>query len=353
MVKYNCDKCGKDFTQKSHYNQHINRKTPCKTETKENINNIKASIEVEPNISLKVLSLFSGCGGLDYGFHHQPCFSVIKSYDSMKYAVETYNTNFTTKSEQLDVKTILNTDFNIGFTPDVIIGGPPCQDFSIAGNKTLGDRANLTETFVDIICKYQPLYFVMENVPTIRTIGKPVYDNIIKKLKGASYGLSINVIYMPDYCIPQERKRLIIIGKRNDEDGIFDEALQKEKTPIKSIREYMTKTGINIGLNGKEHIYRHPRNYCRRGVYSIDELYPTVRGCLRKMPPSYNFHNGDTIKDRNLIISPDWNVIARIQTFPITYNFLNKNNSIIIGNAVPPKFSEIIAKIIASHHITI
>ena len=276
----------------------------------------------------------------------------MKSYDSMKHAVETYNLNFTPKAQQFDVKDILKPEFNLDFTPDVIIGGPPCQDFSVAGDKTLGDRANLTETYIDIICEYKPLYFVMENVPTIRTIGKSVYDKIIKKLKDASYGLSINVIYMPDYCIPQERKRLVIIGKRNGVDGIFDSPLTQAKTPINSIRAYINKTDIDIGLNGKEHIYRHPRNYSRRGVYSIDELYPTVRGCLRKMSPAYAFHEGDTAKTRDSVISPDWNMVARIQTFPPSFKFVNKNNAIIIGNAVPPKFSEVLAGIIATHHTT-
>jgi DNA (cytosine-5)-methyltransferase 1 len=308
--------------------------------------------DIIPIYKLKVLSLFSGCGGLDYGFHRLKEFDVMKSYDSMKHAVETYNLNFTSKAEQFDVKYILTPEFNLGFSPDIIIGGPPCQDFSIAGDKTLGDRANLTETYIDIICKYKPLYFVMENVPTIRTIGKSVYDKIIKKLKDACYGLSVNVIYMPDYCIPQERKRLVIIGKLGGVDGIFDTLLIEAKNPIKSIREYIKKTNIDIGINGKEHIYRHPRNYSRRGVFSIDELYPTVRGCLRKMPPSYEFHEGDTTKIRDYVISPDWNMVARIQTFPPSFKFANKNNAIIIGNAVPPKFSEVLANIIKTHHIT-
>lgn len=307
---------------------------------------------VEHATKLKVLSLFSGCGGLDYGFHNNPMFEVTKSFDSMKHAVETYNMNFTPKAQQLDVKEILNTSFDLGFYPDVIIGGPPCQDFSVAGGKTLGDRANLTEIYIDIICKYRPLYFVMENVPTIRTIGKTIYDKIIKKLKDASYGLSINIIYMPDYAIPQERKRIIIIGKKGGSDDTFNHLLSAAKTPIKSIREFITKSGIDIGLNGKEHIYRHPRNYSRRGVYSVDELYPTVRGCLRKMPSTYEFHAGDTSKTRDEIVSPDWNMVARIQTFPPSFKFANKNNAVIIGNAVPPKFSEVLSGIIANHHIS-
>ncbi len=302
------------------------------------------------NNDLNVLSLFSGCGGLDFGFHKNQKFNVVKSYDSMKNAVDTYNLNFDKTSEKLDVKEILKSGFELGFIPQVIIGGPPCQDFSIAGDKTIGIRANLTITYVDIICKYKPLYFIMENVPTIRTIGKSIYDIIIKKLKDESYGLSINVVYMPDYGIPQGRNRLIIIGEKNGVDGVFDSLLNNAKTPIKNIRDYIANTGFDIGLNGKEHIYRHPRNYSRRGVFSIDELYPTVRGCLRKMPPTYVFHEGDTSNDRNAIASPDWNMMAKIQTFPASYKFYDKNNAIIIGNAVPPKMSEVLANIIATHH---
>ena len=131
---------------------------------------------------------------------------------------------------------------------------------------------------------------------------------------------------------------------------MFDSLLNNAKTPIKNIRDYIANTGFDIGLNGKEHIYRHPRNYSRRGVFSIDELYPTVRGCLRKMPPTYEFHEGDTSNDRNAIASPDWNMMAKIQTFPASYKFYDKNNAIIIGNAVPPKMSEVLANIIATHH---
>ena len=70
------------------------------------------------------------------------------------------------------------------------------------------------------------------------------------------------------------------------------------------------------------------------------------------MPPAYEFHEGDTIKIRDSVISPDWNMVARIQTFPPSFKFVDKNNAIIIGNAVPPKFSEVLANIIATHHTT-
>lgn len=314
-------------------------------------NGILESIDIDCMSSPKrVLSLFAGCGGLDYGFHHSDAFVVQKSYDTMKDSVDTYNLNYPAVSEQLDVRELLRPEFELGFTPDVIVGGPPCQDFSAAGRRTLGERASLTETFVDIVCKYTPSYFVMENVPAIRTVGKPIYDAVVEKVKAAGYGITVSVIYMPDYGVPQERKRLVMIGVKNGMDGELNDALLAAKTPVKSIREYMERYEVDLGLQGKEHIYRHPRNYERRGVYSIDELYPTVRGCLRKMSPSYMFHAGDSSKNRDDILSPDWKLVAALQTFPSTYKFLNKNNAVVIGNAVPARFSEILAEILRAHH---
>lgn len=292
---------------------------------------------------LKVLSLFCGCGGLDYGFHDNDRFEVVKAYDNMQYAIDTYNANCPGVAEMQDIKQLMN-GLNLSFTPDVIVGGPPCQDFSVAGKKKLGERASLTETFIDIVCKYKPVYFVMENVPTIKTIGQTVFNKIQEQLLNANYALTTKVIYMPDYGVPQERKRLIMIGKLNGHTDEFLQLLDQAKRPIKSIREYSQET--DLGLNGKQHIYRHPMNYNRRGVFSIDELYPTVRGCIRKMPPNYTFHEADTCKERNDIATPTCELMARIQTFPALFKFLNKNNALIIGNAVPPKFSQVLADII-------
>tara|TARA_B100001093_G_C26757315_1_gene984031 strand:+ start:44 stop:958 length:915 start_codon:yes stop_codon:yes gene_type:complete len=301
-------------------------------------------------MTLKVLTTFCGCGGLDYGFHKHAEFKVVKAYDTMQHAVDTYNINYPHEAEVMDVKELLKQDFDMGVSPDVIVGGPPCQDFSVAGSKNLGERASLTETFVDLVVKYKPKYFVMENVPTIKTIGKVVYDKITAKLKESGYGLTTQVIYMPDYGVPQGRKRLVIMGCMGGQEDAFKSIMDGLKTPVKSMKEYMDRNNTDLGLGGKSHIYRHPCNYGRRGVFSVDEVYPTVRGCLRRMPPTYNFHEGDTSHVRDEIAMPDWSIVAKIQTFPDDFQLLPKNNALIIGNAVPPKFSEAVAKAIATHH---
>lgn len=299
---------------------------------------------------LKVLSLFSGCGGLDYGFSTNPGFVVKKAYDNMPEAVVSYNMNHPNGSEELDVTRLLDPGFDLGFEPDVIVGGPPCQDFSVAGAQQLGKRASLTETFINIVLKHRPRYFVMENVPTIRSIGKTVYDRIVESLLSAGYALSTNVVSMPDYGVPQTRKRLIIVGVLEGDASTIDSLLATKKAPVQSMRDYMEQTSVDLGLEGKEHVYRHPRNYSRRGVFSIDENYPTVRGCLRRMPPTYTAHSGDTASDRALVHMPDVRFVSQIQTFPSDYKFAAKKTALIVGNSVPPRFSIVLAAIIAEHY---
>jgi len=299
---------------------------------------------------LSVLSLFCGVGGLDHGFHINPLFRVMKSIDNMKHAIDTYELNFPGVATVHDVTSLLDDEYDLGFQPDVIIGGPPCQEFSVAGKQKIGARANMTLVYVDIICKYKPRYFVMENVPTIQSIGKVIFDAAIERLQDAGYDIAKRLVYMPDYGVPQLRKRLIVMGVRG---GVADElarTLDTKKAPVSSMRDYMMRKGVDLGLEGKDHVYRHPRNYSRRGVFSVDELYPTVRGVLRKMPPNYTFHEGDTCHERESIINPNCNFVARIQTFPENFVWLPKNNSIIIGNAVPPVFSKVMADVIANHY---
>lgn len=302
---------------------------------------------------MNVLSLFSGCGGLDTGFYEHDTFTIRRAVDSMPHAVATYNRNYSVAGNPHavvgDVRDLLADDYDLGFRPDVIIGGPPCQDFSSAGKQVLGERAALTPTFCAIIERHRPRFFVMENVPAIRTAGRAILADITARFRAVGYGLTMRVVFMPDYDVPQSRKRFFIFGELGGEDEGIAAALDAAKTPVRSIREYMARhPDVDMQLSGKEFVYRHPRSYARRGVFSIDELHPTVRGCLRSMPPTYRFHAGDKCKDRNAIAEPSVELVARMQTFPETYVFGDaRKNALVIGNAVPPAFSRVVAGIIA------
>jgi len=179
----------------------------------------------------------------------------------------------------------------------------------------------------------------MENVPTIKSVGKEIYICIKEKLKKCNYGITENIIHMSDYGIPSMRKRLIMVGIHGGRDNILQPLFIKNKNKCNSLNEYLFKNNIDLHTD-KKHIYRHPCNYSRRGVFSMDELYPTVRGCMRKMPSTYKFHVNDTSHEKNDILDPTIEIIAIIQTFPRTFKFLKKkNNQLLIGNAVPPLLS--------------
>lgn len=308
---------------------------------------------IAPTQRLKVLSLFCGCGGLDAGFHANRRFSVEIAIDAMPHAVETYNANHRPAvARVMDVRQLVKSSGDaIDFAPDVIVGGPPCQDYSSAGKQHIGERASLTTVFCDIVVRYEPRYFVMENVPNIKSVGKRVYDEVVQRFRDAGYGLTIQVIRMDQYGVPQSRKRLIILGERGGKDRGFDAALERAKDPVTSMRQYMSRTGLDLGLQGKQYVYRHPRSYQRRGVFSIDELHPTVRGCRRNMPPGYRFHAGDKSRSRDAIANPTDRSIALVQTFGPDFKLSERRGSaLIIGNAVPPLFSKVLATIIGNRH---
>ena len=115
----------------------------------------------------RTVDLFAGCGGMSLGFQNAG-FKIVSAFDHWAPALEIYNKNFNHPMHKLDLGE-KNAYQKVGsFEPDLVIGGPPCQDFSIAGQRdeSLG-RANLTMSFANIVTKLMPNYFVMENVPLL------------------------------------------------------------------------------------------------------------------------------------------------------------------------------------------
>ena len=117
---------------------------------------------------MRTVDLFCGCGGMSLGFQIAG-FDIIAAYDNWQPAVNTYKKNFTHDIFLRDLSDHSMVDEIKEKKPSIIIGGPPCQDFSSAGyrDETLG-RATLSKTYTDIVTSAKPTYFVMENVPRIR-----------------------------------------------------------------------------------------------------------------------------------------------------------------------------------------
>lgn len=289
---------------------------------------------------IKCVDLFAGCGGLSLGFQ-KAGIDVVAAIDNWDKSVDVYNENFSHKCYQHDLKDEAGALKIIQqYKPDMIAGGPPCQDFSSAGKRdeSLG-RADLTYHFANIVCAYKPKWFVMENVERIKK--SLILKDIIQQYKNEGYGLTA-VIIKAEYCdVPQARKRFFLIGCLEQDDNILKPILEANlKTKPTTVRDYL---GDSLGL---EYYYRHPRNYSRRGIFSIDEPSPTVRGVNRPLPPGYKKHTGDP-KCIDLSEIRPLTTIERsyLQTFPKNFKFSGTKTNLeqMIGNAVPVNLAKFIA----------
>lgn len=288
---------------------------------------------------MRIVDLFCGCGGLSLGFQNAG-FDIVAAYDKWQAALSVYNKNFTHEAKMLDLSNIEESIKEIEtIHPDMIIGGPPCQDFSSAGKRDEDNgRGDLTVNYAQIISRIQPKWFVMENVERITKTQKLV--DAKKVFKEAGYGLSWQVLDASKCGVPQKRKRFFMIGKLHEQDDFMTPFLLKglSKTSM-TLREYF---GDSLGLN---FYYRHPRSYARRGIFSIDEPSPTIRGVNRPMPKGYQIHANDPVDSKEGIRALTTIERSYIQTFPKTFKFEGSKTELeqLIGNAVPVKLAEYVA----------
>lgn len=289
---------------------------------------------------MRAVSLFSGAGGMDAGFR-QAGVDIALASDVWERAAETYRLNDRHNTEYMvgdildiypDIVNFIGND-----TPDIVVGGPPCQDFSTAGWRTgEGRRADLTMRFVDVALRIRPEWILMENVNTIRTIGRRQLKYVEVQLRSAGYGITATVLNAADYGVPQVRKRFFLIAHLGGPDGEVSEALEAHKTDHVSVREYYPK--IERGDDGTSYYYRHPWSFLRRGIYSVREPSPTIRGVNRPIPPCYTPHKGDATQDLKEVRPLTTEERAIVQSFPEWYKFAGgkTEREQQIGNAVPP-----------------
>jgi DNA (cytosine-5)-methyltransferase 1 len=300
-----------------------------------------------PMEKLKTVDLFCGCGGLSLGFENAG-FDIVAAFDNWKPAVDVYRMNFDHPIYDQDLADAEVQASIRNMKPDIIIGGPPCQDFSSAGHRNVNlGRAVLTKTYCDIITTTLPRYFVMENVPEITK--KEILGEILERFKAAGYGLTSMIIDASLCGVPQSRKRYVLIGCLEAEDGFMQDYIgaYPSEEPI-TMRQYFDEIGYNFGV---DYYFRVPRSYNRRGVFSIDEPCQTIRGVDRPIPSGYKGHPSDPVE-----IGPKVRALtvlerSYIQTFPQTFKFDgNKSNlNQMIGNAVPVRLAEHIAKAIIKY----
>ncbi len=311
--------------------------------------------------NLRILSLFAGCGGMDLGFlmadHPSLCYNVAWANDFEKDACETYKKNI---DDKIICEDIWAVNFEKVPNADVVIGGFPCEDFSIVRGDTrpgFGSKRGLLYTrFVDLVSIKRPMIFVAENVKGLLSAMK---GEAIKKIiedfslaGGIGYDITYKLINFADYGVPQTRERVIIVGIRKDLKIKFEFPMPTHKG-----KHVSTK----VALKGVENVIANNEKL---------KMADSTREKLELIPPGGNYKNLPQYSEKNwmsLIYKrldpnlPSPTIVAaggggtwgyhfaehrsltnreraRLQTFPDNFVFIGSTTEVRrqIGNAVPP-----------------
>lgn len=347
--------------------------------------------------SPKFVDLFCGAGGLSLGCSQAGGIPVA-ALDSNEDSIETYKKMF---SVCKDVQCTKIEEWVMKADPcsiDIIIGGPPCQGFSLARGKRFEDdpRNSLYKYFVNTVEKVQPKWIVMENVPGIISIGKgSILEQIYQDFEEIGYKLTHKIINMAEYGVPQARKRTIFVGNNMGKDFTWPEP---QYIPMKKGESEWTEANfrtVNMAIGDlpwpKGNYFSHRANSQMRGPRNRDvntqpaftlrvrgdefafceepatgafvpgdcpklemQYYPCeneFQQSMREKPPRWikNYEMPKVVKKgkkeplkgtRKLSIREQ----ARLQTFPDWFEFSGSpySQSRQIGNAVPPLFARVL-----------
>lgn len=317
---------------------------------------------------MKLVSLFTGAGGLDLGFK-KAGFSVVwaNEYDPTIWG--TFEHNF--PETILDKKNIVDVPASEIPSADGIIGGPPCQSWSEAGaGRGINDkRGQLFFEYIRILKEKQPLFFLAENVSGILLPRhREAFSQILKQFKDVGYNVSYKLLNANDYGVPQDRLRVIIIGYHKNKAGIsfeFPKPLGRRpilKDAIYDLRQAKPAKEFNK-TNGDLEIPNH--EYMNGGFSTIymsrnrvrawDEPSFTIQAGGRHAPIHPQAPKMKFIEENKRIFIPGKEHLyrrlsvrecARIQTFPDHFIFKYRDIADgykMIGNAVPVEFAKNIA----------
>ncbi len=350
MVKYSCERCGKGFSQKSHYDSHNKRKTPCENnadkikilidkaveekfkklneklivENEEaNVNTNAMQQQKKQTNQVKYIDLFCGMGSFHYSFQKLG-FKCVMASDIYKPAKENYKKNY-----GVDVLGDICDIEPSSIEPyDILCAGFPCQPFSQAGHhKGFEDsRGTMFSQVMRFVKTNVPKIVILENVQALLNHDKgKSFAKIKTELENEGYNMVYKVIKCSDYGIPQMRKRLFIVGVKNIEvtnlEKFFD------------LDDYKKTNTLTQYLG---------RNFEKDIAYTLR--------CGGKHSPIDDRHNWDGYwvdnKEYRLTIEDG----LKLQGFN-DYNFVGKQNEKwkMLGNTIPTIFTEIIGKQIIKH----
>jgi DNA (cytosine-5)-methyltransferase 1 len=353
---------------------------------------------------LKIIDLFSGAGGLSVGFHILSSHSFIPVWanDYNVDACRTYNVNFGDICRQGDIVSILEDSGTVIPEADIVIGGPPCQGFSLLNKKRSDDpRKKLWIPFMEVIDRSGAQMFMMENVPQL--LGSLEYDEIATWAQVRGFMLWAGILLAADYGVPQTRRRAFIVGsklhnpasffpppkshfdpgKKPNQITLFPGAYMQDALPWRTVRNAIGDLPPPVGTEIREgaaplnlHFGRNPTAKSLARYHSIPEEGMNRFDLQKRAPditpdcwirkktggtdlfgrlwwdrPAFTIRTEFYKPEKGRYLHPEQHrpithrEAARFQSFPDSFLFTGTKIEIArqIGNAVPPLLAKAMA----------
>lgn len=282
---------------------------------------------------LRVVDLFCGGGGMSLGLKNAG-FDMIQAYDNWQPAIDTYRENIGHHIWKHDLNDIVGVGSMLAnLQPDMIAGGPPCQDYSVAGERQEGQNASMTKAFAMLVTIARPQWFLMENVEQARN--SKAWSEARTMLQRAGYGLTEAKLDASYYGVAQARKRLFVIGRQGERDGFLTSALMTARS------KSQTTLGDLFGANCPP-IFLYPRFRMNKAVWQPYEPAPTViASSWRPIPDGREVPEGTIV--------PTLAQMGQLQGFPSNWKWAGNSKHEcmkLIANAVPAPLAEAIGRVI-------
>lgn len=336
---------------------------------------------------LKVLDLFCGCGGLSLGLE-QAGYDIKLGIDIWQDALETFEANHV--NSQTHCEDLSKVDFGslkkkyLSDGVDLIVGGPPCQGFSISGKRDPNDPRNkLYTSFLKAVEYFKPKAFIMENVPNLASMSQGrIKDTIVSEFEAIGYTINYQKLLASEYGVPQNRRRFIMVGLLNGKQFEFpttthdsnkvncsDAISDLPECTLEDGAKYPTDASSKFQSNmrkGSLGVYNHQTTKHTDKTVSIISMVPDG-GNYKDLPDEFKgTRNVNIAWTRYSSKKPSFTIdtghrhhfhykfnrvptvreSARLQSFPDSFIFHCSKTSQYkqVGNAVPPMLGKILGE---------